>query len=480
MNDLRMLIARLGWPSTSVRWWTIQELAARLGEPATRAETEYSLLLLMSSRKLEAEVVEVLCIFWMATKAHSYSPNIALGRSIFLSSPLSDLLVKSCGLSIESNYGDLEVAPGNFKIPDDFNGVQGVDLPRIFHTTMNRLDTYTKLPFIRQMAFEWTKNRAAYPDAPYQGDSGHFIRPLGDSFIGLLSTRASIRAISAYLRTLAVAEQYWGMPTELMEQKSLLALPIHPTLAFIKPKRPNWFPTAYDFDGDNQAIENSLHALISRVEAEHPGDELIAFNSPVAMSMERCIEVSLVRWLQTVSSDAKDTDLTTHLESLWTFGQEFSSRTPEPLSTTTFIKPMTREKLINEDCKAWPLAGTLDLERIGYLQHDLYPSRIFLPTMLGADEIEITPNNGQLQAKVKDQIVAELCYWNVGWGPARPRQFGGNCGTALISRGTEYRAGAGAEGELTRAFYLWQVRTLSRSNSYDKFNETLLSGVLFV
>lgn len=68
MNDLRMLIARLRWPSTSARWWTMQELAARLGESATQAETESSLLQLLSSRKLEAEVVEVLCIFWMQQK----------------------------------------------------------------------------------------------------------------------------------------------------------------------------------------------------------------------------------------------------------------------------------------------------------------------------------------------------------------------------------------------------------------------------
>ena len=60
MNDLRILIARLGWPATSARWWTIQELAARLGEPDTKAETESLLLQLLRSRKLEAEVVEPL------------------------------------------------------------------------------------------------------------------------------------------------------------------------------------------------------------------------------------------------------------------------------------------------------------------------------------------------------------------------------------------------------------------------------------
>lgn len=481
MSDLRILITRLGWPSTSARWWTMQELAARLGEAATKAETECSLLQLLRSRKLEAEVVEVVCIFWMAVKAFGYSPSIVLAESIPLPSPLSDLLVKSCGLSIQASYAGLEEVLEDFEPPDDFDGVQGVDLPRIFRTSMSRLETYSELPFVRQMAFEWTKNRAAYPDAPYQGDPGYFIRPLGDGFVGQLSARAALRAISAYLRTLAVATHFWKMPSELANQKSLLALPIHPTLALLRPRRPNWFPAVTDFDGDTEeVIEASFRALLARVEAARPGDELISFRSPIVVSMERCVEVSLVRWSQTTNSNIEDVDLAAHLDSFWTHGQVLSSKASSPLSTTTVVVPSTLEQLMDEDCNAWPLAGTLDFERIGYLQHDLYPSRLLLPTMPGVNEVEITPYDGQLQAKVEGQVTADLCYWNAGWGPARPRQFRGNCGTALISRGTAYREGNGAGGSPLRAFYLWQVRTLHRSRGFDELSEVQAKGALFV
>jgi len=480
MNDLRMLIARLGWPSTSARLWTMQELATRLGEVATKAETESSLLQLLRSRKLEAEVVEVLCIFWMAVKAFGYSPTAELAESISLPSPLSDLLVKSCGLSIQASNVGLEEVSEYFEIPDDFDGVQGVDLPRIFRISMSRLETYSTLPFVRQMAFEWTKNRTVYPDAPYQGDLGHFIRSLGDGFIGQLSSRTALRTISAYLRTLAVAKNFWRMPPELVSQESLLALPIHPTLAFLRPKRPNWFPSLTDFDGDTLAIEASLHTLLSRVAASHPGDELIAFNSPVVISMELCVEVSIVRWSQTVNSDVEDADLAAHLETFWTRGPVLCSQAPEPLSTKTFVTPLNLEQLKDKASKAWPLAGTLDLDRIGYLQHDLYPSRIFLPMMPDVDEVEITPHNGQLQAKIKGQIIADLYYWNTGWNPARPRQFGGNCGTALISRSTTYRKGNSVEVEPLRSFYLWRVRTLQKNSSLNEFSDTLTVGTLFL
>lgn len=480
MDELRILIARLGWPSTSVRWWTMQELAARLGEPSARAETEVALLQLLHSRKLEAEVVEALCIFWMAVQGHGYSPAAELTKSIPKPSLLSDLLVASLGLSLQAGDAGLKEVPDDFVIPDDFDGVQGVDLPRMFRTSMSRLEAYSGLPFVRQMAFEWTENRATYPDAPYQGDPWHFTRPLGDGFIGQLSARAALRAISAYLRTLAVAKQFWNMPSEFADEQSLLALPVHPTFALLRPWRPDWFPASIDFDGDTEAVEAAFRALVARVETARPGDELISFVSPVVMSMERCVEVSLVRWSQAPGSNIDDADLAAHLDAFWVREQMLDSAVADPLSTTTIVVPPTLEQLVDGDCKAWPLAGTLDYDRMGYLQHDLYPSRLFFPTVPGLHEIKVTPSDGRIEVKAADKVVADFCYWNAGWGPARPRPLRGNCGTALISKGPAYREGSCPESGPLRTFYLWQVRTLYRSSSFDEFRETLASGAMFV
>lgn len=480
MNDTRILIARLGWPSTSARWWAMQELAARLAESTVRAETESALLQFLRSRKLEAEVVEVLLIFWIAAQGHCYSPTAELAEGVSKPSLLSDLLVKSLDLSAQASDWGLTEVPDDFDIPDDFNGVHGSDLPRIFRTTMKGLEISTRLPFLRQMAFEWTENRAAYPDAPYQGDPWYFTRPLGDGFIGQFSARAALRAISAYLRALAVAEHFWNMPLELAYEKSLLALPVHPTLALLRPHRPAWFPNATDFDGDNVTIEASVRALLARVEAARPGDELITFSSPVFLSVERCVELSLVRWSQAAGSNINDANLASHLDAFWTHEQVLQSAVANPFSTATLLVPPTLEQLIDDDCKAWPLAGTLDYHRMGYLQHDLYPSRLFLPTMPGSSDVVVAPNEGRLHVEAASQVIADLSYWNVGWGPARPRLLKGNCGTALISRGTAYRKASGPDRGPLRTFYLWQVRTLDRRSNFDEFTETLASGAIFV
>lgn len=479
MDELRILVARLGWPSTSTRWWTMQQLAARLGDAATRIETESVLLQLLSIRKLEAETIEVLCVFWMASQC-GYSPVPQLAESISKPSLLSTMLVESCGLPVHFDSTGLQEAPEDFNIPEDFNGVQGVDLPRIFRTSMKRLEAHSGYPFVKQMAFEWTQNKAAYPDAPYQGDPWHFTRPLGHGFIGQLSARAALRAISAYLRTLAVAKQFWEMPLKLVHENLLLALPIHPTLAFLRSHRPDWFPAPTGFDGDTDDIETAFKTLISQITINRPGDELIAFSSPVMISMERCLEVSVVRWSQVANNDMEDSELATHLESVGRTRQQLFSVCTEPLSTTTFVVPPTLDVLMDSDCMAWPLAGTLDFERMGYLQHDLYPSRLFFPSMPNVDEIEVTPNNGQLDIKAEDQIIADFSYWNIGWGAARPRQLQGNCGTALISHGTTYRESTTQNNESLCAFYFWQVRRLDRNNSLNEFSETLLTGVIFI
>jgi hypothetical protein len=242
IDELRILVARLGWPCPATRWWTMQELAARLGELASKDNTEAALLQFLRTRKLEAEVVEVLCIFWMAARGHGYAPFAELAAIVPAPSTLSELFLVDLGLSTPTRAAHLEETPEQFEISDDFEAVQGSDLPRIFRTSLHRLEGHTGLPFVRQMAYEWATNRMAYPDAPYQGDPWHFTRPLGRGFRGQYSARAALRAISAYLRTLGVAKQRWGMPPRLSDQEALLALPLHPTLALLRQIRPHWFP----------------------------------------------------------------------------------------------------------------------------------------------------------------------------------------------------------------------------------------------
>lgn len=480
MNELRILIARLGWPTPSCRWWTLQELAKRLSDPATTGETESALLKLLHSRKLEAEVVEALCIFWMAASEHGYVPNPSLPNRTPKPSLLSNLLLEALGFEAQALDADLKAAPKDFEIPGDFDGVQGVDLARMFRTTLSRLELRTKLPLIRQMAFEWTENQTAYSEAPLQGDIGHFGRQLGKGFVGAYSARAALRAISAYLRTLVVAERLWGLPPGVVRHYALKALPIHPTLAALRPSRPAWMPVREDFSGSSSAIEGIMRGVVRRVAAERPGDELIALSTPVEMTMGRCVEVSLVRWLQFGNSEVADQELASHIDSFWRDMPMLPSVPTAPLDEMIWLGAMPIDQLLDASSASLPLAGRMDHGRMGYLQLNLYPSRLFMPTLRGTAKVEVRRVGNTLEVLEDEQVVADYAHWNTGWGPVRPRSLSGACGAALVSRGTNYRELPAAEGQVVRSFYLWQVRLLHRSNTYDAFDETLKNGVFFL
>ena len=480
MDDLRVLIARLGWPIPASRWWTMQELAKRLGAPGTQAETEAALLKLLHSCKLEAEVVEALCVFWMAAGEHGYVPNPDLPNRTPKPSLLSNLFLENLGFEAQALDADLKAAPKDFQISGDFDGVQGGDVARIFRTTLTRLELRTKLPLIRQMAFEWAQNRTTYSEAPLQGDTWHFARPLGKGFVGPYSARAALRAISAYLRTLVVAERLWELPSGVVRHFALKALPIHPTLAALRPLRPAWMPVQWDFSGDPSSIEEILRGVVHRVAAERPGDELIVLCTPVEMTMERCVEVSLVRWLQAGESKVADQDLPAHLESFWHDMPMLPSVPTTPLDRKTWLESVPIDQLLDNPSASLPLAARIDLDRMGYLQLNLYPSRLFVPTLVGTGQTEVRQVGSTLEVLVDELVVANYAHWNAGWGPVRPGPLSGVCGAALVSRGTKYRKIAAAEGHVVRSFYLWQVRLLHRSNTYDEFEETLKSGVFFV
>lgn len=480
MDDLRILIARLGWPTPTSRWWSMQELATKLGDPATTVNTEAALLKLLHSRKLEAEVVEVLCIFWMAASGYGYTPSAELPAHTPKPSLLSHLFLEALGFAAQATHANLEAAPQSFKIPSDFDGVQGVELAKIFRTTLNRLELRTELPLIRQMAFEWAQNQTAYPKAPFQGDLGYFARPLGKGFVGSYSARAALRAISAYLRTMAVAERLWGLPSGLARYLALKGLPIHPTLAELRPSRPAWVPVRGDFNGDANTIEGILRGVVDGVAAERPGDELIALSTPVEMTMGRCVEVSLVRWLRVGESEVADPDLAAHLDFFWRDMPTLPSRPTTPLDRTTWLETLPIKQLLDDPSASLPLAGRMDFDRMGYLQLDLYPSRLFVPTLLGTPRTEVRQAGITLEVFENEQVVADYVHWNAGWGPVRPGPLSGACGAALVSRGMAYRELPAPRGDTVRSFYLWQVRQLHRGSTFDTFEETLKSGVFFV
>ena len=227
-------------------------------------------------------------------------------------------------------------------------------------------------------------------------------------------------------------------------------------------------------------IEEILRGVVDRVEAERPGDELVALSSPVEMTMGRCVEVSLVRWVQVGDSEVADQNLAVHLDTYWHDMPMLSSVPTKPLERKIWLRSMPIDELLDAPSASLPLAGRVDFDRMGYLQLNLYPSRLFVPTLVQAAQIEVCQEGGSLEVLEDDQVVAGYSHWNAGWGPVRPTQLSGASGAALVSRGTAYREVPASEGQVVRSFYLWQVRILQRNSTQEAFDEILKGGVFFV
>jgi len=308
-DDLEVLIARLRWPVAMTRWWSMQELAALLLCSQTEVEVSKRLLVELTHCRLEAETVELICIFWMAAK-QGYKPPSGLVSTSPRVPLLAALLLSDTGAKLDRvPQFPPEVAPTDFIEPARFHEIQGIEVPRAYFACLQQLERDTGFPFVRQAAFEWTKTEAAYPTAPFQGDLGHFGSPIGRGITGSFAGRTMLRMMTAYQRTLEVAGAFWDVPKELVLCLAGEALPVDLTLAFLRPLRPRWLPSlGKQVIADSAGVETFIRSAAHSLNVANPGSILLSLTTPAYVNGHEIVELSLVRWRQwgTAAVDASD------------------------------------------------------------------------------------------------------------------------------------------------------------------------------
>lgn len=465
-----MLVARLRWPLAPTRWWTMQELAKLLLEPGSRTEVTELLRAQLRQCRLEAEAVELLLIFWMAFKRGA--PTVAgLDTDVARPSMLASWLMAEMGTTSPAQaLPPLQAAPEDFETPDVFRRVIGADSPRIYLTIMRALEKRTKHPFERQLAFEWSRSGAAYPEAPLQGDLPYFVRSLGDGASGSFANRAHLRMVTAFQRTLELAAARWGMPPALALDYAAAALPLEPCLAFLRPARPTWLTdlgalAALDPSGMAAALGNIDRMLA----ATDPNSTLLALSTPLSVTNTEVVELTVVRW-------QRWSDSPIDAESLWARFEgrqnhaEYGRLKVNGLSTQCRVSTLALSEVIDQETESVPMAAVQSPDRIAYLQMDLYPHRLYFPVVTGQDEdLVVKPSEGVLALSAGDANIATLLYWNAAWGPAHPAAISGLCGTALVGDRTKLPSGPAAPPK--SLFYLWKRTRLTRERSYEGYIE---------
>lgn len=476
--SLEVLISRVRSPLGTVRWWAMQELSDLLVSAPTSDEVCARLLQELSSCRLEAEALELLCIFWLASGL-GYRPPLVLASAVNKPSFASDVLLESMGkVPIRHQSPELHLAQSNFVPHETFERLGQFGVPAIFEKNLQFLEWKTQLPFMRQFSYEWSQTEAAYPDAPLQANFGHFTIPYGNELACTFSNRAITRAITAYHRTLEVASLFWSTPERLMRHYAGFALPLNPTIAALRQRRPIWLPKLGRSATPNASLaERFVRNVLNNFKASNEGDCLLALNLPTHVSENELVELSLVRWRQWSDKPIDAAALCiSHEERLYegAYGQYEDTL----WSLGTRIIPSDIDETIDDVFNAAPMAASFGFWRWGYLQAELSPSKFsfpFLPNLPARQEI--VPTGGGLGVFNNGVQVAALTYWNAGWSPLHVRESGGNFGTALVGRleAMELPAAPAA----SRHFYLWTLRRQSRSNGQGHFSrDEPLSGLV--
>lgn len=467
--ELELLFVRLRWPVASARWWVMQELADLLATPALGDQVLARLTHELRECRLEAEAAEVLSIFWMAFHQGWVAPK-DLGDAVLRPSMLTERLLADMKLAAQAGVmPPLVAAPGDYQVTEEFERRQGRDVPRIHYSTVTRLERRFGFPLVRQMAYEWDQSKDAYPDSPFQGDLVYFVRPAGDNGIGSFADRTSLRMMTAFIRTMEVARSIWRAPDELALWFARRALPLEPTFAFLRPNRPAWLPAlSLAVAQDACSISGFIVDAHAALEAFEPQAALLALVTPLHVSNFEMVELTVVRWRRWGSTTFEASDLWAR----YTARQHraYGDFDSDDWGLQSSISSLPLEQVVDEESNAAPMAAHLSMERIGYLQRDLFPERFYLPVVTGMTEDLIAePSGGTLGIMASGDAVANLSYWTAGWSPGHPSGTSGLVGTSLVGRSD------GPQSELENApdghFYLWRLTRLTRKHGYGAWDE---------
>lgn len=461
--ELATLIARMRWPVPAVKWWVAQELALLLTSSGKHATTEAALLHELECSRFEIETVEVLFIFWLASlREPSYSCPQVIGCHVTARSPLSDLLLRSlCPKSADLGryLAPLAKLPRGASPTSDFLAAEGQAFPLVLRSKLQFIEERTGLPLQAQFAYEWQASLARVADHGHRID--HFLESPRDQYTGQFFTEQSARARSAFLRTLAVAGEFGGIPPKVLERFALSTLPLDPSLAWLQPRPP---------------VEG-----LQLGNPELPAIDAEKHVRSVLSSVSKAGLVGAISW----SSEFADNVRFDVTATLWT-GPDLTWPESVPLSALAepYIGTLVGEGLSpTGTCEQSeysldsalpsgfrPLAGLVTPGRFGYMQAELVNRGIFAPTSTcNTSPVQMVPWGEGLKFVQEDVDLAHFGYWNTSWRPSHLLGGKPKCGTYLLLRR--------APVEPLR-IYVWRCTRFATKQSYGAIEKSESVGTI--
>ncbi|WP_286700337.1 hypothetical protein [Aeromonas sp. 62-46] len=464
-----LAVARLGLPIPMAKLATIQAVAQALDCEDTALAFAEALADWASTRELESQCLEAICPLLIATPKPEVIALIrrAISRPSVASDALLSLVTGSPALVASWTCCHSGPATSFSKLDEEESQLRsGTFIPPSFSDQLERLESQSGRPFIRQWAYEFKilndrhgGNGDGHLDYFFSSDRknvGHFV------------AHRSHSARSAFLRTLAFAVQYWGMPIAIASDFSELAFPIEPIFLRFPPQNAPIWADKIQCHAASDAEDGPIFAesLIKKIEDELNGR--LMHCSLAVVDEPRC-HVEFEVFAIAKARDDLDTAQVIHF-----YKYLLGEITPDRDSLRAFVSPdMGCDAL--EPLGFTPLLLPLIGRSVGYLQSDIVSRVPYVPvSSRGLPNLKLVPKPEGAVFHAYGREVGFWGWWNWNWKPSSLRHQPSP--TACYTSLDQDAARQLLEPLGGRMEYVWQIMTWTRESDYGDWAETKRSG----
>lgn len=454
---VKLLVSRLKLPIPSVKLWTIDQLSQLL--IAQHPKVEELLKEDLAKRKQESECIEVLCVFFVA-KSKGYVCPDDLGHYIKARSVLSDLMLSELlPTSLEFGLCAYPLVP--FIILDNDNNrfeyYQGNHVPRVYYSWLQDETKRTRLPFTKHYQTEWNNTFKYQPSTAATID--YFFSADRQRSTGQFYTQASHRGRSAYLRTIDLAKEFYGMPDSYAEYLSIPALPIEPAYIGLRSQKPKWLPVWNSHTPPNEAnLINYVKEGLSNFTQTDDSNDLLAFSLPIKIDGNNWIDLTVVK----VSTEINLTPdiLLKERSGCLAIGNLLDKELSYDFSDSQIPEVPT-------------MAGTsYPFMRYGHWHSDLESRGFYIPKCtIDGKKIIGSSSDGLFNYSVDGSQVGFSSFWYNDWQPIHPRGIRSFCGSyTAVSKERIEEWHSSSETE-HKSCYLCKAILLRSEDYFREFSE---------
>lgn len=461
----KTLLSRLKLPIPAIKLWVIEQVSVLLIN--SHPKIENLILDDLTTRLQESECIEVLSLILIANYK-GYTTPISLGNFIKARSILSDMILKEVNPDIK-NFGEyaLKVSPMAIIPPgnNQFDYFSGTHFPLLYDSALSREEKKSSIPFKAYFRSEWSRT---FDYCPSSGtDIQYFINTDRTKNTGQFYTTASHRARSAFLRTIEIARQFFGMPDGYAEGFATLALPFEPVYIGVIPKKPDWvLEWSNEISPTQDKIVGYLKGCIKKFNAENESLDLASFSFPIKIDENTWIDITVLKATtnREVPSEFKVQDrllticigreLERHLKYEYAESKREKDKAPRQLTGTSF-----------------------PFLRYGHWHSDIEARGVYVPICAVAGKKIIARSvNNVIEFEVDDAKIGHASYWNNFWRPSHPMEIPSLCGTYTVLQPEEYSKWMPISEE-TKYFYACNAKIMKAEDTFREFEN---QGINFI